>query len=652
MTEVIYGPARFSFVRTVDVQSAPQQDPAGIDLVCTAHTISIEAVIAVGDLVGGWVPGELPADTLARVQHLLEAPRRRFTYKVGGRILFDISGQPNDGARDQDATIGPVPQVHGIKRVTDLTFVVTWSVTVYTRGCKDVRQTFASLRWVQTHTIDDRQYSTLRMTGRLMCTRDMLQGLASIDDLRWVVTPPVPPDFIRTTSEWTILADGLAAEFSFVDEEQYIVPPAGAVKLKGTFTRSTNNFGAMYVAEARVKLTGKKETPKPTLMGMAVSIALDKLTNAGPATDKSGNILIKDGAFSEILEQNEVEVILRAQVLNTPASDNSKTVESIAQGIGRGAVAIATPPILIPFVAAKQVADELAKQKQAADAPPPPDKKKPPAVGGLDLGQFSGVLPGCSVPPQTTGIYVPGAGIAPDLYGHLPQLRLLAAAFNDPCLAQSVARASRKPDTATLSTFNNDGQALTSGKVQKALSPSLTPESPGTSVVKTVAELPARMVSRGAVNYDGPGVWEEFACEMHYDYRSSKRVLPRTVSGLPGVTVQGWNDTCDLYVTWTATKNGSKPTIPSWADSADGNLVCTAHPVTTDEVELGPDGDSLKYTIGGRYEYSFVDASKADIRNAIPPWLPIDGAKLDPYPATDTITQGVQASSTLRSQQK
>lgn len=645
-TEATYGDVRFSYVRTADVQSAPQQDPSGVDHVYTAHTIALEAVIAAGDTGGPWLPGELPADTLSRLQHKLEIPRRRFTYKVGGRVLYDVTGQIGDGARDADEMIGPVPKVHGIKRVTDQTFIVTWTVTVHLRGCKDVRQTFASLRWTQTHSQDEAQYSTLRMTGRLLCTRSMLVGLQSIDDLRWVVTPPVPPDFIRTSSEWTVQPDGLAADFSFVDEERYNTPPAGTTRIRGHFIRSTNNFGAMYVAEVRVRLTGKKETPKSTLMGMCVAVALDKLTRANIAT-QDGSVLIKDGVFLETLETNEVEVMLRAMCANTPARDNSKTVEAIANNIG-GALAGGFLPV-IPLITAI-----LGLSAQKAAVQPPKDPVKPPGIAGLNTAQFSGILPGCSVPPQPDGSYVPGAGIAPELYGHLKQLRLLAAAFNDPCLTQSVLRASRKPDTEALSTRTNDGTPYIPGSVQQAISPTLKPKplDPTTATVKVVASIPARLVSPGALNYDGPGVWEEFACEMHYDYQTSRTVLPRTVSGLPGAVVQGWNDTCDLHVTWTATKSGTKPTVPSWSDSADGNLICTAHPITTDEVELGPDGESLTYTIGGRYSYSFVDVSKADIRNAIPPWLAINGANLDPYPATTTVIQGVQSTSTLRSQQK
>lgn len=651
MTEATYGPVRFSFVRTADVQSLPQQDQYGVDQVWTTHTVTFESVVAAGDLGGPALPGELPADTLARVQHLLELPRRRFTYKVGGRVLYDVAADPALGARDLDASTGPTPKVHGIHAVTDATFRITWSVSFNLRGCKDVRQQFASCRWVQTHAIDERQYSTLRMTGRLVVTSAMLQGLQSIDDLRWVVVPPIPDDFVRTSSEWVVLADGLAADFTFVDEERYAIPPGGSTRLKGHFIRSTNNFGATYVLETLVHLTGKKETPKATLMGMAVSIALDKINRGGPQV-KDGRVFIKDGVFVETFAENEVACTLRAQAGVTPAGDNSKVIQGAAAALGRGMVAPVIPPAVGIVATIKAVADQLSKPAEAPVPPPIPDPKRPPAVAGLNLEQFNGVLAGGSVPPQTTGQYVPAAGIAPELYGHLPRLRLLAAAFNDPCLAQSVLRAQKNPPTVASSSLNSGTVRPTPTDTAALASrnPSSPPD-PRTAVVTVAAQLPARMLSRDMANYDSPGVWEEFACEMFHDYRTSKSVLPTTISGGVGRLVQTHTDTCDLVVTWTARKSGGKPTIPSWADSADGNLVCTDHPITTDELELGPDGETLAYVIGGQYRYSFLDATKAHVRNAVPPWLPLDPARDGQYPATDTIIQGTQTS-TLRAQQR
>ncbi|HYE77920.1 MAG TPA: hypothetical protein VEI97_08040, partial [bacterium] len=509
----------------------------------------------------------------------------------------------------------------------------------------DVKQTFASNRWVQTQSLDERQYSTIHTAGRLVCTADMLRGLKSIDDLRWVVTPPVPNDFTRTSARYTVQADGLALDYDFMDEERYLSPPAGATRLRGTYTRSTNNFGARYLCEVSIRLEGKKGEPKRRLMATAIAVALDKLVRARPLV--GGQVMIRDGMFRETLDENVVEVVLRAMAADTAQAPNSKVVQAVGELGGRlavqGAVGAAGPLAQ----AAQAVANVLAQQREKpAGANPAADAaagKLSPVVG-LDLSQFDGRLLGCSTPPQLDGTFKPGAGIAPELFGNLPKLRMIAAALNDPCLAQTSANQERvSPGDRPAGEF----LAMTTAE-RLAYQPAPPQTRHAAPVVELTPKLPPRMLSSAAQNYDSPGVWEEFSCLMLNAYDSVRHVLPATSEGVPGKVCRTHNPTCDLVVTWTARKWGGKPTVPSWADSADGNLICTRHFVGTEEPELGPDGETIGWTISGEYRYSYLDATVATVRDPIPPWLPVSASQADKYPTTGTVIHGAQ-SSTLRS---
>jgi hypothetical protein len=435
--------------------------------------------------------------------------------------------------------------------------------------------------------------------------------------------------------------------------------------MTASYIRSTNNFGAMYFGQVTVGLVGLKGEPKAQLMSTAVSVALDRLLADAPQAIGSNGLQIKDGMFEETGHENEVKVILRAIMANTPKQDNSKAVSAAAQAGGAGLIAL--PQILNPAAAlyglfkfgqtVKQIGEDLSKQDQQPNGQPAPPKPKPPAVAGIDPNRFTGRWTGCSVPPQTDGTFAPGAGIVPEsLYGNLKQLRLIAAAFNDPCLGQTVLRSARNLQNVTPGK-KDDGDPPPTEKDKQSLRSEPNDPPATAAVIRTIAQLPANMVTPVMAVFDAPGVWELCSIEMTYNYVENKAVLPSTVSGDSGALVQWCNPTCDLTVAWVHQKTGGKPTIPDWDDSPDGNLVCTEHHLTTEEVELAADGESLTYSVDGLYRYSALDPTQVKLRNACPPWLPLDLSKDDPYPATDTIIHGIagaleQQTNTLRSQQR
>lgn len=311
MSSLSYSGITLDYVRTSSIDHEPVYDESGTDYLYSKVTLSIHAVVNAS--LQPATGGETATQTMARIRHLLSMPRQHLVFNVGADTLFDVSGP--------DVKNGPQPQRLSITQVGGTqTYLIDYSVTFWVIECPagGSPPTYISHRWRESVALDECFFSKRTRTGKIVVRADMN---TSPESLRGVVAPSLLPGFRRVSSDYTIQEDGLAVQYSFVDQEVYLQPPPPAVKAEGEYIESTAN-GATRFGEVRVKLYGSKNAPtipnsgdKGALLQLAILIAMNKLQLAGPATDK----VLGSGAIKEDMWNNIIEVRFRTMLKALPA---------------------------------------------------------------------------------------------------------------------------------------------------------------------------------------------------------------------------------------------------------------------------------------------------------------------------------------------
>lgn len=627
MTSVTYGEDKdaieIGYAKTEARESYPIYDDSGTDQLYTRYVYSVEGVY-VSDALG-----QTPAEISARLNHMLLLPRKKLVVRVGGRIMLEANPPrdpapvgvlgPNAGGKidpKMDAQNGPKPRELTVTKITDESFLIRWSVEVCLRDCPEggKGRKYTSNRWEVTHQIAANNMSVMTTRGRLTTTTDLLNG-GTIDDLRGLCTPPVLSNFTRE-AEYHFQKDGLAIDYTFTDTENYIQPPPDAVKMSGTFTRSTNTFGAQYWAEVQLRLEGRRDVPKKRLMATAIAVAMDKLFGGKP--NPAGLAVVKDGMFREHLEANVVEVHLRGMVQPENVQGSPGTTKSLLTLVS------------VLGVAALDIANGN-KPKPKADEP------KDPRTIQATLDAIGHPLLGCSLPDQQ------GKGIAPELRGNLKAIRVWAAAFQDPCLNASVGAdviegVEQQTASRPLPAPTQKPVAISPGST---LTHSVTKPVVSAASLSIVSRLPVWSERKNVTYLDQyPGVYEEYDVVLTYKKDTFKCMLPATVSGQVAKSCQMANPHIELTAEWTAKKIGNKPTVPDWKEPDGANAVLLKSGVAPGMVEIAPDGSNRVYSITGWYLFGFKDSTKVEINSPIPPWMNLDSRQLRSFPADSAVIFG------------
>lgn len=658
-TVITYGAApnavTLTYVDSKGVQSETVRDTiSGMDAIHVRHTVKVEAVVVFvpGMTVAPSLANETPADTMARIRHLLSLPRRPFTYSVNGHVLLQSDGLDPAG--------GPMPSgPPSILKVTANSFRVSWEIVVCTDDCAEntTQPLWTSIRWGQEQAIDEANYSTFVTTGRAHFKANGRQNIKHIDDLRGVVVPPAPTNCVRH-SRYAWSADGLTLDFSFVDQELYIRPPQDVVKLTGRFVHRFIRGGGKWFAHVSLKLEGAKNVPKPRLMATAIAIAYNRLRKANvlPPEGKGG-AFVMEGAFEESFERNTVQVDLSA-ITAAPNMGSGQSAGQgsggfwygFGQGIGGGSIQFVNNANLLPIstymaatipVTVQQARDQAQQQlKNATDAPL--------GLQPIDLNQWGSSLEGCTMPGDT-----PAVAITPSTYGNYPAFRIIAAAFKDPCLDRATLRNQELADQKNVSNVSPPVKALPATPIVPQ--PVGAFNVIGTTNIVILNNMPAIPPTGLPSLIDQyPGVYEDYAVRMHWKREENTDVLASTVSGNAGKQVSWANPEIALVVSWLATKWGCPPTVPDPAPK-DTNTVLLGSEYDDDDPKLAPDGITRVYGASGWMVYKFLDPTTVNREYPQVPWFP---AKLHTLPAPP-VEKGVifptaaQAqTSTLKSQQR
>jgi hypothetical protein len=606
VSSLVYNGQVLSFISTQSVLFEPVYDDlASVDQMMTRVVLSCTAIIAPGYPPS--LPGESAAQTMARVSHLLNAPRRGLIYTVGADTLVSVvAPNGNTTVPFTDAKNGPYARANIARIAGTEALIVTFRAETYVVDCPGQSlgaPLYTSLRWTETMEINQWAMTRRTRAGRLVTRGDML---ANADQIRGVVVPQLEPDFARVVSEYTLQADGLAVAFRFVDEEQYLMPPNPAAKAEGRFTISSKDGGA-YWAECSLRLQGGKPTDKTILMLRAASIALAKIQSANPPTGKGGAFPVF-GSMSEDMFGNDVMVHLTAMI--QPAKARATSLS------GQG------------------LSDPNTGTIQGGGVPPEATTPRP----GV---RQNGTAPGISIPFNLDWLKVPqefagGPGRFDPGDRGSAGLLALAAALQDECLRQTVlAAAGQLPALRT------------------------TPGQTVPAAISIVTLLPPDQQSFRTTNdNESDGVYEQMEVAISNVEDRHIFALPVGKKDADAAIIQTAPPVARRTVEWKAIKVGGPPRVPK-PDLKDPNWILTKAQPATMQVEPTADGAVLRYCASGLYEYVAVSAKKAALTTsptgvaggpslvaAVPPWVDATAAGLAfaPFVYADDIVEPGQSS--------
>lgn len=337
MAELTYDGVEYDYVTTREFLVESELDPSGTDEKFLKVSLTLQFAITSegGNVHPGAGTAEEPAETFTRIKNSLMAPRKTLLFANNNKILINIDTVP-------DAMNGPIPQYcrpvmeHGFGPAV---WVVEWNVICTLPGCRTgFRQSaFLTLRWSQTHDVDERGYSTLITSGRGMMNPAILRG-ASPDTYRDALVPPLLFSFERK-SNYTVSENGLEFTFTFTDQEKTYAPPLAGlnafpndndptygrfpfVRIRGRCSLTTAT-GALFYATISSEVIGKKGAAKSSLVKRAMMVVADKITEIGLLKSNEGKWTVQLLVEAE-MDTDIARVMFRAKaqrVIPVPKND-------------------------------------------------------------------------------------------------------------------------------------------------------------------------------------------------------------------------------------------------------------------------------------------------------------------------------------------
>lgn len=626
----------------------------------TDHDLTVNSTLTPESIC---LPGETFTAALARVRHTLEVPRRPLY------VFFD-SAVPYLSIPAADASDGP------IVRVVDLhTFAgtqsahLTFGVRTSTRDCPNATGgvpgwTYHAFR--ESIDLDDRHATTVTRSGLIRFRGDYLTKEfdafgnyrnVTADAFRGIVSPNVPNSFLRVSSRYEVQEDGLALRYTFVDKEQFCMPPEPAVKAAMRSTVSTSNGAKMY-AQVNCTLVGRMDggnhrDPQPgrgrdtginRLLETAVALCMHQLRKMTAPPGDRGRWLIT-GEVSVDHYEGSVSVALRTLV--TPP----KRTQQVVGGVGGGqtssaGAALAGAGILGVMEAAAQKAKAVGRGGVGGEVPR--------GLARLGMGE----------PPLGSDRRPPEVG-----RGSAPFFKLVSAVLGDPCLDALFIEGELRQGRFEPPAFGRSGAAgggsglpapegveagAAGGAVPADLptpTPPNWPQLPPAEV--TVTELVSDPLAEAEAVSDGR-VWTH--CELRPRVVKDKGRVARTEMRAGGLTrvIQVRAESVKYVVEWEADRVGAPPEIPP-EEHPDGNFVLLESVWSPGTVDVGADGVTLIHSAAGRYEYAVVDPSLLEAGAAFYPWaaevlgkgtgMLVSGGPVlvDPSAASELRTDGKEA---------
>jgi hypothetical protein len=304
MATLTYNGIVLDTIQTTAFQQEAIYDPSHTDYLYTRVQIGVKAVFNRGNQPA--TPGETPAQTMARVRKCLMTQNGVLLYQVGSDIIVQ---SPLNGTASEDVKHGPFPIRCNILELTEATFIVEYVVETYIiECCSGSTVPYLSNRWEESDSINEDMFTKRTIKGRVIFRADKINSKKfnngqSADSYRGLIGPPalpLQPNFTRVSMDFVVQADGLALDYTIVDEEKYVQPPDDCTRFEADHTTTTTK-GAVYSDVITVKVHGNALTSKSLLILRAAQIISGRL-------DLAGNKAIRSGAVKTSINENWIEI--------------------------------------------------------------------------------------------------------------------------------------------------------------------------------------------------------------------------------------------------------------------------------------------------------------------------------------------------------
>lgn len=233
----------------------------------------------------------------------LMEPRRPLT------IAFN--GVPTVNITEPDANNGPNPLFVRVYQFEGNTIYVDFEIEAWEAACPASDVVVTSNRWTQATDIDADGYTTLTSTGRI--TLNSNRTTDNADAYRGIPFPVhfQPQGFQRVSQHFSISSDGTELDWTCVDREVLLVPPAykdadgnlrNITRWEGQWEEgsSLENWGGTVIqGNLSVKAWGQKDTPKNLLLQFCLKVL---------AARRGTPSYIKSYSITEGLSENSVAV--------------------------------------------------------------------------------------------------------------------------------------------------------------------------------------------------------------------------------------------------------------------------------------------------------------------------------------------------------
>jgi hypothetical protein len=581
-----YNGINLSYVLTERVEQESTRDPSGTDQLYTTFRITVRAVVSPNtDPASG---AESPGATMARVRHMLLQPRQTLTYQTPDGVSMVSAGPGNDAAN------GPFPLHCSISQVTQGSFLVDYAVECRLTDCAaaDDRD-YLSLRWTESVSIDE-QWRTVKTRSGVMIVKTGIDA----DALRLKITPGVPQGFRRESARYELSDNNLQIRFTFVDREMMRPPPAPAIRCRGRQVESTPAWhgGGLRHGEITLQLEGPKGVNPRELLNAGIRIVMSRVNATRAVRSNKSGIALVQTSFAESLDddQNRVEIQARWKMAPEPQRQAGKgqsdaqmqtLPETYLDATGNGNLPVFPPP------------------------PPPQPNAQGRETAALPIGIASWM--GAKLPGSD-----PHRAIGGLTRGTAPDIRLIAAALNDPC-----------GQTATISQIESNVWAGISSdgavvQVVDTAGPGYGPPGyPGYSDDQAALY---------AANEPTPGVWDVYQLTAIYKDSGGNAVCPSTKQGEKAAEIQVCNTLLTMRLEWTVRRTGGPPTYPQVKPPDTSNVRYIGGAITAENVDVAGDGVSLIYSASGIYEYAFLDPTAVSLAAPVPPFLQLGPAANEP----------------------
>lgn len=322
-------------------QEALYDDLGGTDYYVTKFSIEVQGVLnsayiaeIVPDIVAtaGMNFTDNAADLMNMVRKRLLKPRQNLSFSFNGvELIPAVTGLPGT----VDAQNGPKPKHCTITQLTTTTFLISYAIEAEYWECPTINPDSKPIvnqgpggspvlfnRWTERVTINDRNFTTRIREGKFVLRSDNQTGQIA-DQLRsQFAVVGVPNNFLRSSSEYTVSADGLSIQYRITDSEVYLLPPNPAYTAEGEYIETSSRMGntPSRIGEVRVRLKADRITDRAKLLETAIQVAGSKLVNREFA---NGMFLgtLQQATIKVELYDNDCEVRMRC--LLNPQSDPS-----------------------------------------------------------------------------------------------------------------------------------------------------------------------------------------------------------------------------------------------------------------------------------------------------------------------------------------